>query len=159
MLRCCPASARRWRGGCRWAWLAPAPADRTSRATCSWPFRPQTRAHSRPAGERKRHPRRKIPAVTEAIIEGLRAVPIFATLDDEAIARAAAIAGIDEHAKGAVLSERGLPRAGLFVILDGTVVIELHHRTVELGPCEFVEELRLLSAHTIVSAHDRAATD
>ena len=54
--------------------------------------------------------------MTEAIIEGLRAVPIFATLDDDAIARAAAIAGIDEHAKGSVLIERGLPGAGLFVI-------------------------------------------
>jgi CRP-like cAMP-binding protein len=72
--------------------------------------------------------------VTEAIIEGLRTVPIFATLDDDAIARAAAIAGIDDHAKGSVLIERGLPGAGLFVILDGTVAVELQHRTVELGP-------------------------
>jgi hypothetical protein len=30
--------------------------------------------------------------VTESIIEGLRTVPIFATLDDDAIARTAAIA-------------------------------------------------------------------
>jgi CRP-like cAMP-binding protein len=97
--------------------------------------------------------------VTEAIIEGLRTVPIFATLDDDAIARAAAIAGIDEHAKGSVLIERGLPGAGLFVILDGTVVIELQHRTVELGPGEFVGELSLLSEHTIRSARVRAATD
>jgi CRP/FNR family cyclic AMP-dependent transcriptional regulator len=97
--------------------------------------------------------------VTEAIIEGLRAVPIFATLDDDAIARAAAIAGIDEHAKGSVLIERGLPGAGLFVILDGTVAVELQHRTVELGPGEFVGELSLLSEHMTRSARVRAATD
>jgi CRP-like cAMP-binding protein len=97
--------------------------------------------------------------VTEAIIEGLRTVPIFATLDDDAIARAAAIAGIDEHAKGSVLIERGLPGAGLFVILDGTVAVELQHRTVELGPGEFVGELSLLSEHTTRSARVRAATD
>ena len=94
--------------------------------------------------------------MTEAIIEGLRTVPIFATLDDDAIARAAAIAGIDEHAKGSVLIERGLPGAGLFVILDGTVAVELQHRTVELGPGEFVGELSLLSEHTTRSARVRA---
>ncbi len=91
--------------------------------------------------------------MNEAIIEGLRTVPIFAALDDDAIARAAAIAGIDDHAKGSVLIERGLPGAGLFVILDGTVAIELHNRTVELGPGEFVGELSLLSEHTPSAAH------
>jgi len=83
----------------------------------------------------------------------------IARLDDDAIARAAAIAGIDEHAKGSVLIERGLPGAGLFVILDGTVAVELQHRTVELGPGEFVGELSLLSEHMTRSARVRAATD
>jgi len=45
------------------------------------------------------------------------------------------------------------------VILDGTVVIELQHRTVELGPGEVVGELSLLSEHTTRSARVRAATD
>ena len=100
-----------------------------------------------------------MPAVTRAIIDGLRTVPIFSTLDEDALARAAAIAGIDVHPPGSVLIERGLPGAGLFVIVEGTVVIELHHRRVELGPGEFVGELSLLSEHTIRSARVRAATE
>jgi D-aminopeptidase len=59
MHRCCPASATHWHGGCRWDWPAPAPADRTSRATCSWPFRPPTRARSTPAFRTAIPPRRR----------------------------------------------------------------------------------------------------
>ena len=100
-----------------------------------------------------------MPAVTEAIIKGLRTVPIFATLDDDAIARAAAIAGIDDHAKGSVLIERGLPGSGMFVILDGEVEVELRHRNVTLGAGEFVGELSLLTDHAVRVARVRATSD
>ena len=43
-----------------------------------------------------------------------------------------------------VLIERNQPGSGLFVILDGTVAVELPGQTVELGPGEVVGELSLL---------------
>ena len=44
----------------------------------------------------------------------------------------------------AVLIERDHPDSGLFVILDGTVAVELPQQTVELGAGEVVGELSLL---------------
>jgi CRP-like cAMP-binding protein len=89
----------------------------------------------------------------------LRSVPLFTDLDDAALERAAALASVSEHPRGSVLIERSTPGAGLFVILDGTVAVELRHRTVELGPGETVGELSLLTDHTARVARVRAVTD
>ena len=53
--RCCPGSARRSPGGCRWAWPAPAPPAAISPATSSWPSPPPT-ARIWPAGSRSARP-------------------------------------------------------------------------------------------------------
>jgi CRP-like cAMP-binding protein len=58
-----------------------------------------------------------------------------------------------------VLIERGQPGSGMFVILQGTVGVELRERTVELGPGEFIGELSLLTDHAQRSARVRATTD
>jgi CRP-like cAMP-binding protein len=92
-------------------------------------------------------------------IDQLRAIPIFSQLDDEALTEVASIAGRLDVAKGAVLIERGQPGSGMFVILDGTVGVELRQRTVEVGPGEFIGELSLLTDHAQRSARVRATTD
>src|SRR5438067_1169761 len=95
----------------------------------------------------------------ESTMDALRSVPLFAELGDDALADAAAIASVSEHPRGSVLMERGMPGAGLFVFLDGSVAVELRHRTVELGPGETVGELSLLTDHTARVARARALTD
>jgi CRP-like cAMP-binding protein len=92
-------------------------------------------------------------------IDALRAVPLFAELDDEALGHVVEIAAPVEHPHGAVLIERGTPGSGLFVIMDGTVGIELRHRTVEAGPGETVGELSLLTDHAARVARVLALTD
>lgn len=89
----------------------------------------------------------------------LRAIPIFSELDDQALERVAAIAGRVDVPNGSVLIERGQPGSGMFVILQGTVAVELRERTVELGPGEFIGELSLLTDHAQRSARVRATTD
>jgi CRP-like cAMP-binding protein len=92
-------------------------------------------------------------------ISVLRAVPLFAELDDTAIDHLAAIAAVIDVSKGSVLIERGAPGSGMFVILDGEAEVELRHRTIPLGPGEFVGELSLLTDHPARVARVRAASD
>jgi CRP-like cAMP-binding protein len=92
-------------------------------------------------------------------IDKLRAIPIFSQLDDQALTEVASIAGRIDVAKGSVLIERGQPGSGMFVILEGTVGVELRQRTVELGPGEFIGELSLLTDDAQRSARVRATTD
>jgi len=80
-------------------------------------------------------------------VDLLRAIPIFSQLDEQALGQVASIASRLDVAKGAVLIERGQPGSGMFVILQGTVGVELRERTVELGPGEFIGELSLLTDH------------
>jgi len=92
-------------------------------------------------------------------IDLLRAIPIFSQLDAQALGQVASIASRLDAAKGSVLIERGQPGSGMFVILQGTVVVELRERTVELGAGEFIGELSLLTDHVQRSARVRATTD
>ena len=92
-------------------------------------------------------------------VDLLRAIPIFSQLDEQALGQVASIASRLDVAKGAVLIERGQPGSGMFVILHGTVGVELRERTVELGPGEFIGELSLLTDHAQRSARVRATTD
>lgn len=92
-------------------------------------------------------------------VDLLRAVPIFSQLDARALGQVASIASRLDAAKGSVLIERGQPGSGMFVILQGTVVVELRERTVELGAGEFIGELSLLTDHAQRSARVRATTD
>ena len=69
-------------------------------------------------------------------------------------------AGSEAHIDaGQVLIERGQSGAGLFVILDGTVLVEAPEGTRELGPGAVVGERALLSAEGRRTARVRATSD
>jgi CRP-like cAMP-binding protein len=60
---------------------------------------------------------------------------------------------------GQVLIERGQWGAGLFVILEGTVLVEAPEGTRDLGPGALVGERALLSADGRRTARVRATSD
>jgi len=64
-----------------------------------------------------------------------------------------------EVAAGQMLIERGQPGAGLYVILEGTVLVEAPEQTLELGPGAFIGERALLSADGLRTARVRAISD
>ncbi len=64
-----------------------------------------------------------------------------------------------EFAGGQVLIERGQRGSGLYVILEGTVVVETAEATRELGPGAVVGELALFSPDGRRTARVRAASD
>lgn len=82
-----------------------------------------------------------------AEVEGgkaLRDVPVFAGLDDDALERIAAVATEASVQSGHVLIERGQEGSGLFLILEGSVQIQLPDGTIERGAGECLGELALL---------------
>jgi CRP-like cAMP-binding protein len=82
----------------------------------------------------------------EDTAQALARVPLFAGLEDESMRRIAAIAGEVEFPAGTVLIEARTPGTGMFVLLEGTVVVDPHGRPArELGPGEVFGELALLS--------------
>ena len=84
----------------------------------------------------------------------LRALPIFAGLEDEGLRRVQGLAVELEVPAGEVLTR------GMFVIEEGTVLVESPGSDViELGPGEFVGELALLVPDAVRSAWVRAKTD
>jgi CRP-like cAMP-binding protein len=62
-------------------------------------------------------------------------------------------------AAGQVLIEHGQHGSGLYVILEGTVIVEAPEGTRELGPGAFVGERGLLSADGLRTARVRATSD
>ena len=88
----------------------------------------------------------------------LRAVPIFAELDEPALERVAALATEVEFPAATVLIERDQPASGMFVILNGQAKVHLRGTAVELGPGEFVGELSLLAHDLRRTARVSAAT-
>ena len=59
---------------------------------------------------------------------------------------------------GQMLIERGKPGTGLYVVLEGTIVVEAPEGTRELGPGAVVGERALLSEDGTRSARVRALT-
>jgi len=99
---------------------------------------------------------RGVSGVTE---DRLRTIPLFAHVDEGGLGRIAACSNEFEARAGHVLIEVGRPGAGLFLVEEGTLTVELPGgQQTERGPGEFVGELALLTdaAHT---ARVRAATD
>jgi len=75
----------------------------------------------------------------------LRTIPLFGGLDDEALAAIADVATEFEAAAGHVLVERGQEGAGMFVLEEGTVAVDLPGgRSLRRGAGEFFGELALL---------------
>jgi CRP-like cAMP-binding protein len=62
-------------------------------------------------------------------------------------------------AAGQALIERGHHGAGLFVILEGTVVVDAPEGTRDLGPGALIGERSLLSADGTRTARVRASSD
>jgi CRP-like cAMP-binding protein len=80
-----------------------------------------------------------------ATIDALRAVPLFAGLDDGALGDLAVRTTTFEAPAGSVLVEVGQPGSGLFVIEEGEVEVDLPGRVVTLGPGAFFGEVSLLT--------------
>jgi CRP-like cAMP-binding protein len=89
----------------------------------------------------------------------LRAIPLFAGLGDDALQRIADLASEVDARAGQVLTRANDPGAGMFVVEEGTVAVELRSRTVEFGPGEFFGELSLLVPDARRIARVRATTD
>lgn len=60
---------------------------------------------------------------------------------------------------GQMLIERGKPGTGLYVVVDGRLVVEAPEGTRELGPGAVVGEQALLSPDGLRTARVRALTD
>lgn len=76
----------------------------------------------------------------------LRAIPLFAALDDEGLASVAALASEFKAPAGQVLIETGHPATGAFVIEEGTVRVDLRDGShVERGAGDSVGELAVLA--------------
>ena len=91
-------------------------------------------------------------------LSNLRKVPLFAELSDDALEHVVECATEFEAAEGHVLVQPNHPGAGLFVIEEGSVTVELPDRKIELGPGEFFGELALLDEGATHSARVSAAT-
>lgn len=79
-------------------------------------------------------------------LDRLRAVPLFAGLDETGLERLAAIANQFDAPSGHVLMERGQPGTGIFVIEEGTVRVDLPGGDqVTLRAGDFVGELSVLA--------------
>jgi CRP-like cAMP-binding protein len=85
-------------------------------------------------------------AVDEATSDRLRSLPLFAGLSEASLARVREVATVFEAPAGSVLVEVGQPGSGLFILEEGSVVVELPGGgEVELGPGEFVGDMALLT--------------
>ena len=94
------------------------------------------------------------------MIDRLRQIPLFAEFSEDALARVGEISTEIDYPAGAVLALADDPGSGMFVVEEGTVVVEARGGLqIELGPGEFVGELTLLvpDAHRV--GRVRAATD
>jgi len=92
-------------------------------------------------------------------LPGARAAAILAGVNEDDLRRLEAAGSRVEFAAGKVLIERGQPGTGLFVVVDGNVLVEAPEGTRELGPGAVVGERALLSPDGTRTARVRALTD
>jgi len=79
-----------------------------------------------------------------ATAELLRSSPIFAQFDDATLERIAAPFVEIDFPAGHVLIESRIPGAGMFVICEGTVIVEVRDFERELGAGDVVGEISLV---------------
>jgi CRP/FNR family transcriptional regulator, cyclic AMP receptor protein len=95
----------------------------------------------------------------ERLLAKLRAIPIFADLDDDALARVGAVVTEFEAPAGHVLTQSGQEGSGMFLLEEGVVKVELPRSgSVTLGPGEFFGELAILASEVTRTARVQAAT-
>jgi CRP-like cAMP-binding protein len=88
----------------------------------------------------------------------LAAIPLFADLDSHALDAVAEMVTEVELAAGHVFVRPGQPGAGLFLIQEGCVTVEIGATRIECKAGEFVGELSLLADGIPHTARVRAAT-
>lgn len=89
---------------------------------------------------------------------GLSEVPLFAGLSAESLALVAA-GGVTEVPAGQVLAQAGDVGEGMFVVLDGSVVVERGQLHLDIGRGGFFGELALLVPDSPRIARVRAKSD
>lgn len=87
----------------------------------------------------------------------LRSIPLFSELSEPALEHILGCVTEHEVPGGQVLVQPNQPGAGLFIVADGTVVVERKDGNIELGKGEFFGELALLDENAVHSARVRAA--
>jgi CRP-like cAMP-binding protein len=80
-------------------------------------------------------------------------------MDEDDLRRLEALGSRVPFAAGKVLIERGKPGTGLFVLLDGKIVVEAPEGTRQFGPGAVIGERALLSADGKRTARVLALTD
>ena len=91
--------------------------------------------------------------------ERLRALPLFADLDDEQLDRLAAGTTEFDAPAGQALIERGRPGSGIFILERGHAIVEAPEGHRELGPGDVFGERALLEEDMKRTARVRAQTD
>jgi CRP-like cAMP-binding protein len=90
-------------------------------------------------------------------IDMLRSIPIFAGLDEASLQHILECVNEFEVKPGHVLVQPNHAGEGLFLIEEGTVLVEVPGKRIELGPGEFFGEIALLTEEAVrrgrVSAH------
>lgn len=98
-----------------------------------------------------------MPPVSERI-SALKSIPLFQDLSQAWLRRILEVAGELEAAAGQVLVQPRAEGSGMYVVEEGTVVVERGGKSIELGPGQFFGELALLTS-TARTARVRAKTD
>jgi CRP-like cAMP-binding protein len=80
-------------------------------------------------------------------------------MDDDDLRRLQEVGSETRIGAGQMLIERGLYGAGLFIILEGTVVVEAPEGVRELGPGVLLGERALLSPEGVRTARVRATSE
>ncbi|HEX6845180.1 MAG TPA: cyclic nucleotide-binding domain-containing protein [Actinomycetota bacterium] len=97
--------------------------------------------------------------MNETTVDTLHAIALFESVPADALEKLAERAAEVRVAPGQVLIEIGQPGAGLFVLQEGLLEVDLPSgRVVELGPGQFVGEIALLTDRPHV-ARVRAKTE
>ena len=86
----------------------------------------------------------------------LRQIPVLADLGEDILERILRGSTEIEGQEGQVLIRANDPGAGMFVLEEGTVVVEARGATIELGPGEIFGELSLLVPESTRVARVRA---
>ena len=79
-------------------------------------------------------------------------------MNDEDLRRLKEAGSALPFAAGQMLVERGKPGTGLYVVVDGTLVVEAPEGTRELGPGSVIGERALLAEDGLRTARVRALT-
>jgi CRP-like cAMP-binding protein len=85
-------------------------------------------------------------------------IPLFAQISDQSAAVVAA-GGVTDVSAGQIMANAGDPGTGMFIVLEGSVVVERGSLHIEMQRHEFFGELALLVPDSPRIARVRAITD